>query len=499
MELRVKDLAIATGNPLIAIINYIDAQKLDLHHADRIRIKKGKKEIVAMIDITDSNEFVLPGEIGLFKEVYEKLRVDDYEIVTIKIEEKPKSLHYIKKKLKGKTLNEQEIRAIINDVIEDKLTEVELAFFVAGSYVHELNVNETVALTKAMLRTGQRLKLKNKIVLDKHCIGGVAGNRTTMIVVPIIAAAGLVIPKTSSRSITSAAGTADTVEELCDVSFSLDKMKNIVEKTGGCFVWGGAVNLAPADDKIIKVEHPMSLDPVGGLISSILAKKKSVSATHILIDIPLGRGSKTESKKRAEMLKKKFEIISKKLGMQAIVTITDGSQPIGNGIGPALEARDVLWTLMGSDKGSNDLKEKSIELAGLLFDLAGKTKKGNGKVLARKLLENGLAYEKFIEIIQAQKAKVIFPEQIEVGSYTSIIKATKNGVINHVSNKKINRIAKLAGAPHDLKSGLYLYVHNKDKIKKGQTLIKIYSSNKDRLKFARQFATQFSPFEISTK
>ena len=496
MKLRVKDLAISTGNPLIAIVNYIDAQKLDLHYADRIRIKRGKKEIVAMIDITESNDLVLPGEIGLFKEVYDRVCVKECDIVTVRIEEKPKSLHYIKNKLSGKRLSEKEIKNIVDDIIDDRLSDIELTYFVAGSFVRDLDNEETVALTRAMLSTGERLRLKAPVVMDKHCIGGVAGNRTTMLIVPMMAAAGLPIPKTSSRAITSAAGTADSVEVLCDVSFPIEKMKRIVQKTGGCFVWGGAVNLAPADDKIIRVEHPVSLDPVGGLIASILAKKKSVSATHLLIDIPVGPGCKTESRKRALVLKKRFSTISEQLGMKAVVLITDGSEPIGNGIGPVLEARDVLWTLMCSPKAALDLKEKSIRLAGHMFDLAGKTRKGEGKKLARKILESGLAYEKFCEILQAQNAKVIFPEQLELASYTAKVKAKRAARISHIDNKRINKIARLAGAPMDPKSGLYLHKHKGEGVKKGDTLFKIYSDSRERLRFAKQFTSSFHPYSF---
>jgi putative thymidine phosphorylase len=340
------------------------------------------------------------------------------------------------------------------------------------------------------------LKLDREIIVDKHCIGGVAGNRTTMLVVPIMAAAGLTIPKTSSRAITSAAGTADTVEVLCDVSFPLEKMAKIVSKTGGCFIWGGSVNLAPADDKIIRVESPMSLDPVGSLISSILAKKKSVSATHVLVDIPVGKGCKTESRKRALQLKHKFERVAKKLDLTLKVAITDGSQPVGNGIGPALEARDVLWTLMRSPKGAADLREKSLTLAGKLFELAGTKGKGKGRLYAQQILDSGKAYDKFIEIIQAQNAKVIFPEQIEVGSYASVIKAVGSGTVRSLDNKRVNKIARLAGAPHDPKAGLYLYKHKRDRVRKGQALITIYADSKERLRFAKQFATEFSPYVI---
>jgi AMP phosphorylase len=496
MNMRAKDLAIGTGNPLIALLNKIDAERSDLHFGDRVRVKKGKRETTATIDITNSLEMLLPGQIGLFEEVFKNIHAKDNDVVSLHIEDKPKSVNFIKKKLMGEELNYEEMKAIVEDIINNKLTDIEMTYFVAGTYVHEMSDDETVALIKAIINTGDRLKLKSKIVVDKHCVGGVAGNRTTMIVVPIIAAAGLIIPKTSSRAITSAAGTADTVEVLCNVTMTKDEMEDVVNKVGGCIVWGGAVNLAPADDKIIKVEHPLSLDPIGQLLASILAKKKSVSATHVLIDIPIGKGSKTGSLKKALRLKKKFIDISKRIGMKVMVLITDGSEPIGNGIGPALEARDVLWTLQNSENGCNNLKEKSIVMAGHIFDLVGKTKKGQGKKLARKILESGKAYTKFIEIIKAQGAKVISPEHIEVGRYTHIVKSKKIGTVKHIDNHAINRISRIAGAPHDKGSGLYIHAHKGHKVKKGDLLFTIYSDSRERLTYAIQELSNLNAFVI---
>ncbi len=497
MKFRVKALPISAGNPLIAVVNYIDALKYDLHSSDRILIKTRKKQTTAIIDLTDEHSFVMPGEIGLLTEVCNKLDVKTGDIVSINVQSKPMSITFIKKKLNGNRLSHDELRTIVNDVVNDRLSEIELTYFVSSSFIHELSISEIVGLTKAMINTGEILKLNKSPIVDKHCIGGVAGNRTTMVVVPIVAAAGLAIPKTSSRSITSAAGTADTVEVLCDVSFPIDKMKKIVSSTNGCLVWGGSVNLAPADDKFIKVEHPMSLDPVGQLISSILAKKKSVSATHVVIDIPVGKDSKTEKKQRALMLKRMFEVVSRKLGLKLDVLITDGSEPIGNGIGPALEARDVLWTLLNDKRSAEDLRKKSLMIAGRIFELVGKARKGEGIALAADILDSGLAYEKFIEIIKAQNARIIYPDQIELAAYSLYVRATKAGKVKHISNKGINKIARIAGSPYDKKAGLYLYVHKGHKVKKGDKLFKIYSDSRERLKQAKNAVSLLGPVEIS--
>lgn len=496
MKLKVKPVEISTGEILIALINKSDADTLDLHKGDRVQIKNSKKSIIAIVDTTSSKKLVKKGDIGLFTETIKKLNVKTNSEVTITIEGKPKSIYYIKKKLKGEKLDYNEINHIVKDIVDNKLTNIELTYFVASTYIHELTIKETVDLTNAIINTGKVLKFNKYPIVDKHCIGGVAGNRTTMVVVPILAAAGLTVPKTSSRSITSPAGTADTMEVLCNVSFNMKQIKKIVQKTNGCMVWGGAVNLAPADDKIIRVEHPVSLDPVGQLLASILAKKKSVSATHLLIDIPVGRGAKIEKKKDAEKLKRRFEIIGKKLGMIIKVVITDGKQPIGNGIGPALEAIDVLRIFRNDKDAPQDLKEKSIELAGEILELAKKVKKGYGKKMALDLIDSGMAYKKFIDIIKAQGGKEIEPSKIKIGKLKFDVIAKKTGSINHINGKAISKIAKIAGAPKDKGAGIYLNVHLKDKVKKGQKLYTIYSDNKEKLGYSKHLSEELEDIII---
>lgn len=492
MKLKAKNIDISTGEILVALLNEYDAQKLDLYKGDRIRLKSAKKETVAVVDTTKSSHFVPKGSIGLFTEVSKELNVKQNSLLKVSYESKPKSIYYIKKKLNGEKLDYNEIHSIIKDIVDNKLTDIEMTYFVASTYIHELTIKETVDLTTAIINTGKTLNLKKYPVVDKHCIGGVAGNRTTMVVVPIIAAAGLAMPKTSSRSITSPAGTADTMEVMCNVSFKLDQLKKIIKKTNGCLVWGGAVNLAPADDKIIRVEHPVSLDPVGQLLASILGKKKSVSASHLLIDIPVGKGAKIEKRSDAEKLKRRFEIIGKRLGFTMKVVITDGRQPIGNGIGPGLEAIDVLKVLRNDEDAPKDLRDKSIKLAGEILELAKKVKKGYGNKLAKDIIDSGMAYKKMVEIIKAQGGKIISPEKIKLAKLRYNVKAEKEGKIKNINGKIISKIAKVAGAPKDKGSGIFLNVHLGNKVKKDSVLYTIYSESEEKMNFAKELCGELN-------
>jgi len=494
MKLKVKDMDIATGSILVVLLNQKDAQKLDLHALDRISIKKGTKKVIAIIDIAQSNKIVAPGKIGLFDEVVDVLKPNKNELVEIALARKPKSVDYILKKLQGHELTRKETNEIVKDIVNGALSEVELTYYVAASYTHGLSMKETTYLTQAMVAQGHKLRLNNEKIFDKHCSGGVPGNRTTMIVVPILAAAGLVIPKTSSRSITSPAGTADTMEVLAPVIISVKKIRQTVIKTKACIAWGGAIGLASADEELIKVRHPLSLDPEGLLLSSILAKKAAVGATHLLIDLPLGKDTKIKTIKHARRLKREFNNLGKKLHMKIKVIITNGSEPIGNGIGPALEARDVLWVLQGHEKRPKDLEKKSIYMASILLRMAGIKK---AKKKAKDLLSSKLAYKKMKEIIKAQGGNPnIQPEQIKIGKFKFDFKAKKSGSVIDIDTNIIAKIARIAGAPKDSEAGIYLYKHQHQKVKKGKLLYTIYSDNKNKLKYAKEVLKQDSGFEI---
>ncbi|MBU0980383.1 MAG: AMP phosphorylase [Nanoarchaeota archaeon] len=495
MIFRVKDMGIATGGPLIATINKRDAEELDLHYGDRVSILTQHHTIVAIINIADGHA-VQSGMIGLYEEVMKKLNVRSNSKVSTRLEERPSSLAFIKKKLEGRALSSDELDQLVTDIVKNRLSDIELAYFVAACHLRSMSNYETISLTKAMINTGDILKLRRKVVADKHCTGGVAGNRTTMMVVPICVAAGITMPKTSSRSITSPAGTADTMEVLAKVDFTLKKMKSIVENVGGCIVWGGAINLAPADDRIIRVEHPLSIDSRSQLLASIMAKKASVSATHLLVDIPVDPFGKISTRARAQSLKKDFMSIGMQLGIKTNVVITDGSHPIGHGLGPQLEARDVLWVLMGDERGPEDLRKKSLKLAGIILEMAGKAKKGKGMKKAEALLESGEAYRKMLEMIKAQGGKKPNPEKLHKARFSLEVKASYSGKLTHLNNSILSKIARIAGAPQDKGAGIYMHHSLGSNVGKTQPVYTVFSNNQRRLGYAEDIVKAAKGFRV---
>ena len=484
MRLTVKDMDIATGDVQIVLLNQKDANELDLHHMDRLIIKKDGKKTTAILDIAESKKAVPPGHIGLFEEVLDALNAKHNDKVEIDIADKPESVTYIKRKLNGEKLGPKEIKTIVQDIVDNKLTDIELTSFVIASYTRGMNRKEIAELTKAMAETGDQLKFDKKPIVDVHSIGGVPGNRTTMIIVPILVAAGCTVPKTSSRAITSPAGTADTMEVLCPVSLPVEKLKKIIKDVGGFIIWGGAVNLAPADDRIIRIEHPLSIDAEGQMLASIMAKKASVGATHLLMEIPIGKGTKVATKKQAKHLALHFGELGHFLNIKIKTIITNGDQPIGKGIGPLLEAKDVICTLKSHEHAPQDLVEKSLYMSGILLEMVGRAGKGKGYQMAYKILHTGAAYGAMTRIVEAQGGKMPAPETLKPAKETYTLKAEKTGKIKNIENAMVAKVARLAGAPVDADAGIYLHKHCGDEVKKGEPILTIYARSQHKLKYA---------------
>jgi len=492
MKLKVKFLKWSTGIPG-AMLNRKTAKKIGVQTKDRISIKtisKHPKEIFTLVDLVEG--LVKEEEIIVSSEIRKRMKLKFKQNVDVNLTEEPKSLVFIKKKLNKKPLSEKEINQIINDIVRNSLSEVEIALFVSAMHKQGMTMRETIYLINAILKSGNKLTLKNKFVADKHSIGGIPGNRTTPIIVPICAVAGLTMPKNSSRAITSAAGTADVIETIAEVEFSSEELKKILKKTNAFLVWGGAWEMVPADSKIIEVEKKLKLDPEAQLLASIMSKKLAVGSKYVLIDIPYGKFAKV-TKTKALVLKKKFEQLGRHFHLKLKCVLTDGSQPIGNGIGPALEMVDIIKVLDPEKQGPEDLEKKSLFLAGELLEMTGKTKKGKGIKLAEEILHSGRAFERFKQIIKAQKGTL---KNLKKAKYKKNIILKKSGRIFEINNKEINSLARVAGCPQSKYSGIYLYFHVGEKPKKGEKLLTIYSESKSRLRQAIKFYNSKKPIKM---
>lgn len=492
MELKVHLLKWSAGVP-VAMINVEKAELMGIHGNDRISIEKLSDEGGEFSTIVDLVEkIVKEDEIGISSEIKEILNLENGQKVDVNLAESPLSLDYIRKKVDNKRLSKREIKVIINDIVSNSLSDPEVALFISGMYENGMDFKETVDLIKAFLESGEILSFKEKFVVDKHCIGGIPGNRTTPIVVSICAAAGLTVPKSSSKAITSAAGTADIIGAIAKIEFSKEELKKIISKTGACMIWGGSIELVPADSRIIRIEKMLKIDPRAQLLASIMSKKLAVGSKYILIDIPYGKNAKV-NKKEGLRLKKDFEKLGKYFKLKLRVVLTKGNEPIGNGVGPFLELTDVIKVLNLSKDAPEDLKTKSLFLSGQMLEMTGKAKKGEGLKLANEILHSGKAFEKFLQIIKAQKGNIKY---MEFGKFRKDMLSKTKGRISEINNVKINFLARIAGCPMDKSSGLYIHSHVGKKVNKGEKILTIYSESKPRLKEALRYYEREKPIKI---
>ncbi len=476
MSLKVKCLEIDTEQENIAFLP-ADCRPYrpgEFKGFSKIEIKGANgKSILASLNIVHNPKILEDDELGLSLPAFRRLGAECGARVRIYPAAPPLSLDHVRAKISGGELGEKAFRAIIRDIAGFRYSKMEIAAFLVGC-ASFMTVEEILFLTRAMAAAGTRLDWTEKPVVDKHCVGGVPGNRTSMIVVPIVAAHGLLIPKTSSRAITSPAGTADTMEVLAKVDLSVAAMKKVVEKTSGCLVWGGRVNLSPADDILISVERPLGIDTPEQMVASIMSKKIAAGSTHLLVDIPVGPDAKVRTRREATRLRKLFEHVAGKISLAVDFTITDGSQPVGFGIGPALEARDVMAVLEGRAEAPRDLRERGLLLAGKILDFDPELPGGKGFETAKRLLDSGQAFDKMTQIIAAQGPST----KVSLGKLKHRVKAEKSGTVAAMDGGQLARIARAAGAPLFKGAGVDLRKKTGDAVKAGETLYVVYSDIK---------------------
>jgi len=492
-DYKVKKLDIDTGKYEI-MINLEEARDLGVYKDDRLKVVGRKKTITAKVNITDS--LMGKGEVGVFKKASCALDLDDEDMVSLRITSKPASVDFIRKKIEGAELIESELRVIIDDITSNSLSDIELAAYVTACYTRGMTMNETEHLTRAMIDSGEILEFDEGPVLDYHSIGGLPGNKITLLIVPIVAAAGLMIPKTCSRAISSACGTADILETIANVSLSLEEIKRITERVGGTIAWGGAVNIAPADDLIIQAEYPLSMDPYPQVIASIMSKKKAGGADYLLLDIPMGAGTKVEKEETARRYAADFVDIGHRLGMKVECAITFGDQPIGSAVGPALEVKEALMAMEGKPVRTS-FTEKSTSLAGMILEAGGVATRGEGKAMARELLSSGAALDKFKEILKYQGgAGDITSESVPTGKYSHDVLAHEEGYVNSINNRGVTKIVRAAGAPKDKGGGLWIFMKKGEQVKKGEKIYTIYADNERKLQEAVNVSRKLRPVKI---
>ncbi len=463
----------------------------------KVRVQANGHTLIAVLNVVDDASICEPRELGLSQEAFRRLGVQPGHLARIEQAEPPPSIMALHRKIAGERLEEADLHAIMQDIAAARYTKIELAAFLVATNQFELDRDEVRHLTEAMIASGQRIDWQRELtagpVVDKHCIGGIPGNRTSMVVVPIVAAHGMLCPKTSSRAITSPAGTADTMEVLAEVELPLQRMKEIARATHGCLTWGGTADLSPADDILISVERPLAIDSPGQMVASILSKKIAAGVTHLVLDIPVGPTAKVRSMPAAQRMKRLFEYVAARLRLELDVVITDGRQPIGRGIGPVLEARDVMQVLANDPQAPQDLRQKSLRLAGRVIEFDPDVRGGDGYRIARNILDSGRALAKMNEIIDAQGRRA---EPLEVGRLGFDVTASIDGTVIGVDNLRLARIACLSGAPQVRGAGVELYVKLGDPVGAGQPLYRVHAQFDADLEFARHMVNEGSGFSL---
>ena len=459
----------------------------------KVKICADGRRILAVLNVVDDDSIVTPADLGLSEEAFAMLGVNEGHLVSIEHAEPPASMNAVRRKIAGERLSQEDYRHIINDITDKRYSKTEISAFLVASGQTDMDRDEVLFLTRAMLESGEQLDWNESLVADKHCIGGIPGNRTSMLVVPIVAAHGMLIPKTSSRAITSPAGTADTMEILANVELDIKKLHDIVRKHRACLAWGGTAELSPADDIMIAVERPLGIDSIGQMVASILSKKLSAGSTHLLIDIPVGPTAKVRQMRQAQRLRKLFEFVADQLAIHLEVVITDGRQPVGSGIGPVLECRDVMQVLQNSPDAPDDLRQKSLRLAGRVLEFDPDVRGGNGYAIARDILDSGRALEMMNTIIKAQGVQ---SKKYQLGQLTHEVLSPADGVVVNIDNLQMAHIARFAGAPMDKGAGVDLFKKLGDSVKKGEALYRIYAEFPADFNFALTLVERDSGYRI---
>jgi len=489
LYLSAKTLDISTGDVVIVVLNNKDADSLAIRPGDALAISHGDQTANVTADVT--RDLVKEGEIGLFNEVSKRINVEAGEVVGVDYLDRSEATKAIVKKLLKNDLTEEEIHTVIEGIVSNHLGTIETTYFAACGFSPGFTDKEIYYLTKAIAQTGNTIDWKKELgidmVVDKHSIGGIPGKGVTPILVAIVASLGLVIPDAPSRAITAPAGTADVMEVLCPVTFTRDEVVQLVKKAGACIVWGGGLDIAPADEALIRIEKPLGIELYDKFIVSILAKKVAMGINHLVLDLPTGVDTKVEYDHEVPVIRRKFLSLAEQFGMKIEVLGRHPLSPDGRGVGPVLEARDILMVLEQSPERYLPLEALAIQMSGILLELCGQSPTGKGEATARAQLISGKALEKFKQIIEVQGGDPkVTSQTLPAGDVIYVHYAEKTGEVADIDNKLVREVASALGCPHNKKAGIYFYKQIGEDVKKDDKLLKLYSTSTERLETAKQ-------------
>ncbi|CAN7398053.1 MULTISPECIES: phosphonate metabolism protein/1,5-bisphosphokinase (PRPP-forming) PhnN [unclassified Variovorax] len=439
---------------------------------------RGISRVWARVHVGGAGTALAAGEAGLSRETFEALGAPQGSQIAVRVIPAARSHDLLVRKIRGEALGETQYRRLLRDIVEGRYADRELTAFLVAATQH-LSDAEVLSLARVRTSLAHRLTWNERIVVDKHSMGGVPGSRITPIVVSLVAAHGLTMPKTSSRAITSAAGTADVMEAVARVDLTVEEVRRCVAEARACIAWNGRLNHSVLDEVMNAVTRPLGLDSTRWSVASILSKKKAAGATHVIVDLPYGPYAKLRTEHAALELAALFEATGAGIGLHVRALATDGSRPIGRGIGPALELRDVLLVLDNHADAPNDLREKALRFAGqiLAWDPSvGSAEKGCAA--AQALLQSGAARRTFARIVEAQGAH---DEPARPSALTYAVRAEHGGVVSGIDGWTIAGIARLAGAPVDKGSGIDLLCQVGEVVRVGDPLYRIHAATSDSL------------------
>ena len=489
MQLKATYYDIDSSEPTV-LLHEDDCATLGVREGDRVRVR-GESAAVAIVSVSDT--VAVRGEALLPQSVLDLARVQPGDVVDVAVSHSPESVRSVRAKMEGARLTDGQIAELVDDVVAGRLSRIEIAAWLTALYINGMDTGEIAAYAEAMAETGDRIQFDGRRVFDFHSFGGLPGNKITPIVVSIVAAAGLTMPKLSSRAISSACGTADFVETFCRVDLDTDEVRRVSAEVGGVFSWTGATDLGPAGDLFITVQRPLGIDPRPQLLASIMSKKVAAGATDLVMDIPMGTESKVPTLEEARSYARDLMDLGERLGIRVECAITYAEQPLGEAVGPMLEARECMEVLEGCPC-HGDVADKACICAGMVLEMAGIP---YGQERAREILASGEAHEAFRRIVEAQGGDPdVRSSDMAPGRFSTDILAERSGFVRGISNRAVVAVAKAAGAPSDKGAGLVLGRKCGMKVVEGDVLLTIFADREDKLEHAVQVALELEPVDV---